>query len=387
MTEVFVQTPGGAYAIRVGSGLLATLGAEVKRVLPTVTKLLVLTDETVGALYGDAALASLRAAGLASALVAVPAGESSKSIAQLGQLWAACAEAGLDRSSCIIALGGGVVGDLAGFVAATYMRGIPFVQVPTTLLAGVDSSVGGKTGIDLPQGKNLVGAFHQPVLVLMDVALLRTLPPRELSAGLAEVVKHGIIRDPALLDWLEREAAAVLACQPERLAELLAWNCRIKAAVVGQDERESGLRAILNFGHTIGHALEAIVGGQAEAGAGDSARPGASAGAKGPVGAWVHGECVAVGTVGALVLSQAVGLLQETALRPRIEALLERLHLPTRFPAHVTAEAVLPFIARDKKATKGRPTWVLAQRAGEVLLSADVSDAEVLAALAYLKAQ
>lgn len=369
MTELMVETPGGSYPIKIGAGLLASLGAEVKALLPRVTKLLVLTDETVGSLYGESALGALSAAGLSAELVAVPSGEGSKSLAQLGRLWEACAEAGLDRSSAIIALGGGVVGDLAGFVAATYMRGIPFVQVPTTLLAGVDSSVGGKTGIDLPQGKNLVGSFHQPVLVLMDVALLRSLPPRELSAGLAEVVKHGIIQDPALLDWLEGEAEAVLACAPDRLAELLAWNCRIKAAVVGQDERESGLRAILNFGHTVGHALEAIVGGQAEG------------------GAWVHGECVAVGTVGALYLSKAVGLLQEENLLPRIEALLRRLHLPTRFPSHVTAEAVFPFIARDKKATKGRPKWVLAQRAGEVLLSSDVRDEDVMAALAYLKAQ
>jgi 3-dehydroquinate synthase len=365
MTEVLVQTPGGSYPIKVGAGILPQLGAEVKALLPLVTKLLVLTDETVGRLHGEAALAALAAAGLEASLVAVPAGEGSKSVTQLGRLWEACAEAGLDRSSCIIALGGGVVGDLAGFVAATYMRGIPFVQVPTTLLAGVDSSVGGKTGIDLPQGKNLVGSFHQPILVLMDVELLRTLPQRELSAGLAEVVKHGIIRDPGLLDWLEREAAAVLACDPVRLAELLAWNCRIKAAVVGQDERESGLRAILNFGHTIGHALEAVVGGHVE-------------------GAWVHGECVAVGTVGALRLSGEVGLLVESALLGRIEALLTRLHLPIRFPAHVTAADVLPYIARDKKATKGRPKWVLAERAGRVLVTADVTAEQVMAALAYL---
>lgn len=385
MTEVQVETPGGCYAIKVGSGLLATLGEEVQHVLPKVTKLLVVTDANVGALHGAEALAALRSAGLDASLATVPAGEATKSIEWLGRLWAACAEAGLDRSSGIIALGGGVVGDLAGFVAATYMRGIPFVQVPTTLLACVDSSVGGKTGIDLPQGKNLVGSFHQPVLVLIDVDLLRSLPRRELSAGLAEVVKHGIIQDPALLDWLEREAEAVLACAPDRLAQLVAWNCRIKAAVVGQDERESGLRAILNFGHTIGHALEAVVGGQAAEGA--VVAVGAEAVIGPETGYWVHGECVAVGTVGALFLSQELGLLAEAALLPRIEALLRRLHLPTRFPAHVSAEAVRPYIARDKKATKGRPKWVLAERAGSVLLSGDVSDEAVIAALAYLTAQ
>lgn len=388
VTEVPVETPGGSYLIRVGSGLLATLGEAVQRVLPKVTKLLVLTDANVGALHGAAAVEALRSAGLDASLLTIPAGESSKSLDQLGRVWEACAEAGLDRSSGIIALGGGVVGDLAGFVAATYMRGIPFVQVPTTLLACVDSSVGGKTGIDLPQGKNLVGSFHQPVLVLIDVDLLRTLPGRELSAGLAEVVKHGIIQDAALLDWLEREAEAVLACAPDRLAELVAWNCRIKAAVVGQDERESGLRAILNFGHTIGHALEAVVGRQADGGAVVAVGAEAVINPQGEAaGHWVHGECVAVGTVGALFLSQALGLLEEAALLPRIEALLQRLDLPTRFPAHVPAKAVLPYIARDKKATKGRPKWVLAQRAGSVLLSTDVTDEAVMAALAYLTAQ
>lgn len=368
--EVQVVTPGGSYEIRVGDGLLASLGNEVRRVLPKVTKSLVITDANVGALYGEAVLTSLHAAELEPTLVTVPAGESTKSVEQLGRLWAACAEAGLDRSACIIALGGGVVGDLAGFTAATYMRGIPFIQVPTTLLAGVDSSVGGKTGIDLPQGKNLVGSFHQPALVLIDVELMRSLPRRELSAGLAEVVKHGIIQDPDLLDWLEQEAEALLAYQPMHLATLVAWNCRIKAAVVGQDERESGLRAILNFGHTIGHALEALVGGQA---------------ADGVAEPWVHGECVAVGMIGALQLSGAVGLLAEPALQGRIEALLSKLHLPTRFPAGVDAEALLPYIARDKKATRGRPKWVLAERAGSVQLTADVSNEQVMAALAYLQ--
>lgn len=367
MAEVRVETPGGAYWIKIGAGLLGALGAELKAVLPKVTQVLIITDETVGRLHGEAALGALQRAGLRAAIATVPAGEASKSLAQLGALWERCAELGLDRSSAIVALGGGVVGDLAGFVAATYMRGIAFVQVPTTLLAVVDSSVGGKTGIDLPQGKNLVGSFHQPALVLADVDLLRTLPAREVSAGLAEVVKHGIIQDAALLDWLESHAEAILALDRDPLSELLAWNCRIKGAVVGQDERESGLRAILNFGHTIGHALEAVVGGHVEA------------------GGWVHGECVAVGTVGALVLSQAVGLLEEPALIGRVEALLQRFRLPVRFPAGLDPTAILPYLARDKKATGGRPKWVLARAAGSVLLSADVNEAQLQTALAYLK--
>jgi 3-dehydroquinate synthase len=368
MTEVQVATPGGSYAIKVGAGLLPSLGAELKALRPRVTQILIISDETVAALHGSAALGALGNAGLSASLVTVPTGEGSKSLAQLGALWERCAEAGLDRASCIVALGGGVVGDLAGFVAATYMRGIAFVQVPTTLLAVVDSSVGGKTGIDLPQGKNLVGSFHQPILVLADVDLLATLPEREISAGLAEVVKHGIIRDPGLLDWLEQNAEAILALEKGRLSELLAWNCRIKASVVGQDERESGLRAILNFGHTIGHALEAVVGGHVAA------------------DGWVHGECVAVGTVGALVLSQAVGALQEPALIGRTEALLRRFRLPVRLPDGFESKAILPYLARDKKATGGRPTWVLAERAGSSLLTADVTEAQVLTALAYLEA-
>jgi 3-dehydroquinate synthase len=397
MAEVLVNTPGGSYWIKIGPGLLAQLGQEVTAVLPRVTQALVITDETVGPLYGEAALAALRAAAIPATVVTVPSGEGAKSVAMAGWLWERCAEAGLDRSSCIIALGGGVVGDLAGFVAATYMRGIAFVQVPTTLLAGVDSSVGGKTGIDIPQGKNLVGAFHQPALVLQDVALLRSLPQRELAAGMAEVVKHGVMRDPALLDWVEREAERILAAEPSLMTDLLARNVQIKASVVGQDERESGLRAILNLGHTIGHALEAVVGVQAEPGAdGALADPGVR-GASVELGArgapaegwragppWVHGECVAVGLVGALVISRAVGVLEEPQLIERVERLLTRLGLPVRFPPQVPAEAILPFVARDKKATGGRVKWVLCRRAGEVLLSADVTAAQVQGALDYL---
>lgn len=293
-------------------------------------------------LYGPAVLDSLRSAGYRVSSVDVPSGEENKSLAQLGRLYDAFAEAGLDRGSAVVTLGGGVVGDLGGFAAATYLRGIEFVQVPTTLLAQVDASVGGKTGIDLPAGKNLAGAFHQPRLVLVDLDTLRSLPEREFRAGLAEVVKYGVIYDSEFFDYLESNRAALESHQPDVLEHVIGRCCEIKAEVVGQDERESGLRAILNYGHTVGHAVEAV----AEF-------------------AYLHGECVSIGMRAANRLSERLTGLSPAESR-RIEGLLEACGLPTRLTTALPEESLLRTMLRDKKVRSGELRFVLASRIGRV---------------------
>jgi 3-dehydroquinate synthase len=350
MLKVGVELGVRGYDILIGGGLIPRLGELVREALPRARRALIITDTHVGPHYGATAKASLEAAGIQTVKATVPAGEAAKSLAQAYQLYTSCVSAGLERSSVIVALGGGVVGDLAGFVAATYLRGIPFVQVPTTLLAQVDSSVGGKTGVDLPQGKNLVGAFHQPSLVVADLDTLKTLPRREFVAGLAEVVKHAVIRDPGLLRVLEDEADRLLHLDPDVLGPVVEANCRIKAAVVAADETEQGLRAILNFGHTVGHALEAGLG----------------------YGTWLHGECVAVGMLAATAIARQVGVLRDLELPVRLERLLARLGLPTRLPDGVGLEQLAPLMARDKKVEAGRIRWVLPVRPGEVVITPQV---------------
>ena len=257
MRTVKVPLGDRSYPIKIGNGLLPRLGGECRR-LKLGERCGVVTDRTVGPLYAKAALASLRQAGFAPVELRVPAGETAKSLRTIQACYDQLAKHRLERSSFIVALGGGVVGDIAGFLAASYLRGIGFVQVPTTLLAQVDSSVGGKVGVNLKAGKNLVGAFYQPRLVLCDLDTLKTLPKRELRAGLAEVIKYGIIDDAALFRRLERTLPGLLLLDAKGTAHIVAHSCQIKAKVVAQDEREGGLRAILNYGHTIGHALEAV---------------------------------------------------------------------------------------------------------------------------------
>lgn len=330
-----------SYPIFIGPDLIDRLGTlTAERLVPG--GLLVVTDEIVGAIYLERALKSLGEAGFRPTAVVIPSGESSKDLSQAQRLYDAALDAGLDRRGAIVALGGGVVGDLAGFMAATYLRGVPFVQVPTTLLAQVDSSVGGKVGINLPRGKNLVGAFHQPTLVVADVASLRTLAPREVSAGLAEVVKHGVIADPGLLDRLEAEVQAIRAMILPVMAEVVERNCRIKASVVREDEREEGRRAILNFGHTLGHAIEKVAG----------------------YGRFLHGEAVAVGMPAAARVASALGILKDPALVNRLEALLQAFDLPIR-AAGLDPIQVLQAMEFDKK---GRLRWILPVAAGEVII-------------------
>lgn len=361
MATVRVNLGDRSYDIEIGSGILDSLGPLLKKAVPRATRALVIGDANTGPLYGDSAVSSLREAGIAASMVTVPAGEQSKSLQTAGQLYDDCLNAGLERSSAIVALGGGVVGDLAGFVAATYLRGLPYVQVPTTVQAQVDASVGGKVAVDLPGGKNLVGAFHQPRLVVADVATLSSLPRRQVSSGLAEVVKHGVIQDPPFFDFLEESAKRVLALDPSLLGQVIERNCRIKGFVVEADETESGLRAILNYGHTVGHAIEAL--------------------------RWesmLHGECVAIGMVAAARIALAAGVLTDAAFIPRLVALLDRLRLPVRLP--VAPAELLPVMYRDKKVDAGRIRWVLPVRMGEVTVQ-PVDDSLVLEALQRWQAE
>lgn len=350
MAQLRVELGDRSYSILVERGLIPRLGPLVKAVLPRARRALIITDTNVGPRFGAIARASLEQAGIATMKAKVPAGEASKSLAQAYNLYTACVSADLERSSVIIALGGGVIGDLAGYVAATYMRGIPFVQVPTTLLAQVDSSVGGKTGVDLPEGKNLVGAFHQPALVLADLDALTSLPRKELASGLAEVVKHAVIKDAGFFRFLESATQPILDLDPSMMTLVVENNCRIKAAVVGADEREGGLRAILNFGHTVGHALEAHMG----------------------FAGWRHGECVAVGMLAATLIAREVHVLQEPDLPVRLERLLQKLGLPTRLPPGVTPEMLAPLMQRDKKVDSGQIRWILPVRIGEVTIHSEV---------------
>ncbi len=302
---------------------------------------------------------SLSAAGNTPQVLAVPSGEASKTLATVAQLYSGFAAARLDRKSLIVAVGGGVLGDMAGFAAASYMRGLDFVQVPTTLLAQVDSSVGGKTGVDLPEGKNLVGAFHQPLLVLIDPDTLRTLPDRELRAGLAEVIKYGIIYDEAFFLRVAEQMSRLLSGDTDALACIIARSCAIKADVVGQDEREQGLRAILNFGHTIGHALEAVTRYER----------------------YKHGEAIAIGMVSACLIGQQVGVTPPLVTQQTI-GILQAAGLPTAFPADIGADAILEAAQQDKKTLGGRLRFVLASAVGVVQPGCDVPETAIRAALA-----
>jgi 3-dehydroquinate synthase len=350
VAEVWVELGAHRYPIYVGAGLLSQLGKLVQGRLPRARRALIITDTSVGPLYGAAVREALEGAGIAVHKATVPAGETSKTLAQAYSLYTACVKAGLERSSVIIALGGGVVGDLAGFVAATYLRGIPFVQVPTTLLAQVDSSIGGKTGVDLPEGKNLVGAFHQPSLVVADTDVLQSLPKREVAAGMAEVIKHAVIRDEEFLKYLEVYAGSILALEAPVMEKVVEQNCRIKAEVVSADPTEQGLRAILNFGHTVGHAVEASVG----------------------YGQWLHGECVACGMVAATAIGRFASIVQEQDLQVRLERLLTRFGLPTRLPPGLDLASLETLMRRDKKVADGQLRWVMPVKAGEVIVTADV---------------
>ncbi len=348
-----------SYDIHIGTDLIGR--ADTFAGLPTASTGVIVTNEVVAPLY----LASLRAAlsGRHARVldVVLPDGESHKHWQTLQTIFDRLLETGCDRKTVLYALGGGVVGDMTGFAAACYMRGVPFVQVPTTLLAQVDSSVGGKTGINHPLGKNMIGAFHQPLRVVCDLDALRSLPEREFSAGMAEIIKYGPIADMAFLGWIEDHIEALMARDPAHVAHAVRRSCEIKAQVVGADERESGLRAILNFGHTFGHAIEAGMG----------------------YGAWLHGEAVGCGMVMAARLSQALGLVDE-AFVERLKRLVARAGLPVVAPVldpARNAERYLELMRVDKKAEAGEIRFVLIDPPGRASMR-PASDAVVAGVIA-----
>lgn len=324
MDTVKVALGERSYDISLGVGILDTLGL-LCRDLELSGTAAVVSNTTVAPLYYDRVRASLVAAGYRVVLIALPDGEGFKNSATLNLIYDGLVDASLDRGSFIVALGGGVIGDMAGFAAASYLRGIPFVQVPTTLLSQVDSSVGGKTGINHPKGKNLIGAFYQPRAVLIDVTTLDSLPEREYLSGLGEIVKYGAVLDPGFFDFLEQNSELLLARDKDALIQAVARSCTIKARVVESDEREGGVRAVLNYGHTLGHAVETLTG----------------------YARYLHGEAVAIGMVQAARVSRSLGFCSEADCE-RIDALLQRFGLPRElpaFPAHAYAEA----LSHDKK--------------------------------------
>ena len=344
MDTLKVELGSRSYPILIGAGLLAQ--AEVLRPLVPGRDLLIVTNTTVAPLYLSALIASLPERRRLE--VILPDGEVHKTLENASRVLDALVVNRFGRDSTVIALGGGVVGDLAGFAAACYQRGVAFVQVPTTLLAQVDSAVGGKTGVNHPGGKNLIGAFHQPVAVLSDTATLATLPPRELRAGLAEVIKYGLMCDAQLFEWLEKHIEELLANRPDALAHVVRRSCEIKAMIVGRDEREErGDRALLNLGHTFGHAVESATGYRK----------------------WLHGEAVGAGLVMAAAMSRELGLVNPEEL-VRVHTLVERAGLPTR-SAGVAPATVLEHMRIDKKVLAGRMRLVLLRRIGNAFMTAD----------------
>lgn len=347
-----VTASTGAYEVHCRWGALDDLGV-LMRDAGLRGAAYVITDTGAGPVACERALASLRAAGFEPGALTVPAGESSKSLDTVREAYDWLLDHRAERGSAIVALGGGVIGDLAGFVAATYLRGVPFVQAPTSLLAMVDASIGGKVGVDHPRGKNLIGAFYPPRLVVQDTSLLTSLPERFLREGFAEVIKHGLIQDPPMLDVLERDAARLLAVEPELTTEIVARNAAIKAKVVSEDEREGGLRAILNYGHTVGHAIEAATGYERV----------------------LHGEAISVGMMAAAGIGERMGITPP-AIRERQARLLSLYGLPQRLPG-VHLDAVLGATRLDKKVSGGRIRWVLLEDAGRPVLRDDVPDGVV----------
>ena len=346
MQTMNVALGARSYPIYIGAGLLTHANLIVDRLARK--KAAVITDSNVAPLYLLPFQRALEAAGVEIVSITIPDGESQKQWETLNRIFDALLQHRCDRGTALIALGGGVVGDITGFAAAVYQRGVPFVQVPTTLLAQVDSAVGGKTAINHPHGKNMIGAFYQPVAVVADTDTLNTLPPRELGAGLAEVIKYGLIRDPDFFDWLESNMPRLLRREPEALAYAIERSCANKAEVVAVDERETGPRALLNLGHTFGHAIETATG----------------------YGTWLHGEAVAAGMVLAARLSRRLGFLDDASARRAI-ALIEKAGLPVKAP-ELGLERYLELMGHDKKVEGGRIRFVLLKRIGEAFVSDQV---------------
>ncbi|MBE7496805.1 MAG: 3-dehydroquinate synthase [Verrucomicrobiaceae bacterium] len=355
---VFVNLGPRSYIVQVGRDLLKTTGQEVNKKLGDRTRCAVITDSNVAPLYAETVLNSLREAGKQPHLITVPAGEASKSLSSSETVLSEMARAGLDRKSFAVALGGGVIGDLGGFCAAIYQRGIPYVQMPTTVLSQVDSSVGGKTGVNLPDAKNMVGAFHQPVLVIADVDTLASLPDREWNEGFAEIIKHAAIKDPSLYDQID-----ALADGKGDLAAVIRRNIAIKAAIVEADEFETiGTRALLNFGHTLGHAIEAAAG----------------------YGKMLHGEAISLGLRAAAWLSTQISSLTSEHYE-RITGLLRRCDLPVVLGPEFDTDEIMRIARMDKKYDKGSIRFVLLRKPGDAYVSKDVIEGHLKQALDELR--
>jgi 3-dehydroquinate synthase len=355
MRSITVELGSRSYTIHIGADLLRRPDI----IAPQVTgrQAAIVTNDRVAPIYLSSLSKDLARYGKVVIEVVLPDGEQTKNWQTLNRIYDCMLEHGCERSTTVIALGGGVIGDLAGFAAATYQRGVAMIQLPTSLLAQVDSSVGGKTGINHPLGKNMVGAFHQPRLVIADTSALATLPDRELKSGIAEVIKYGLIRDIAFFDWLEENVERLLARDTDALIHAIERSCLNKAAVVAADETETGMRALLNLGHTFGHAIEAGVG----------------------YGAWLHGEAVAAGMVMAADLSCRLGWLVESDVR-RVRELLDRAGLPTCGPG-LGSDRYLQLMALDKKVTHGRLRLILLEALGKAIITSDAPPEEVRAAI------
>lgn len=356
-----VELDERSYPIHIGDGIVERIGELLaEQGIRTSSPLFLVTDRNVAELHLARVETLLGQAGYRTAVYIAEAGEKTKSLLVLEEIIGRALEAGLDRNSVFIALGGGVVGDLTGFVAASYMRGVRFVQIPTTILAH-DSSVGGKVAVNHPLAKNIIGAFHQPELVLFDTSLLQTLPPRDVRSGLAEVVKHGLIWDAEFTAWCREHASSLLALDPEALQKALYFGCRVKAQVVSQDEREQGLRAILNLGHTIGHALEAVAG----------------------YGELTHGEAIAIGMTGAARLAVKLGHSED--IHAVTKSLMQQFQLPVSIPQSYDTERIMSAMQKDKKFKEGKMVFIIPTAIGKVEINKGITANLVRAVVEELK--
>jgi 3-dehydroquinate synthase len=353
METIRVELGDRSYTITIGNTILKGIGDQLKS-LNLSPKIAVVSNPTVFALYGEQVADSIREAGFDLLTVTIPDGEEHKNLATLQQIYNELLRYKLDRKSALVALGGGVVGDITGFAASTYMRGIAYVQIPTTLLAQVDSSVGGKTGVDHELGKNMIGAFWQPGLVWIDVDTLKTLPMRQLLAGLAEVIKYGVIYDNELFAFLEGNKDRILNLDENALIHIIRRSCEIKAAVVSHDERESGLRAILNYGHTIGHAIETVTG----------------------YTKFLHGEAIAIGMYLEARLAEMLNLIDEEQVS-RIKSLISSYGLPCEKPADIKPQSIFLSMQLDKKAVAGELKFILPEKIGNVRIQKNVPEKSI----------
>lgn len=356
MQRLNIDLSERSYEILIGSGLLSRVGELLSQTLKP-SRIVLVTHPSLNRLYGDKVTSGLKGQGWDTDIIEIPEGETSKTLKQAEKIYDRLLDFKCDRKSVLVALGGGVIGDLVGFVAATYQRGIPFVQVPTTLLSQVDSSVGGKTAVNHPKGKNMIGAFYQPRLVIADLDTLHTLPANEFRAGLAEIIKYGVISDPALFEYLEKNTEKILKLDPQCLTHIIETSCAIKAGVVEKDERESYYRMILNFGHTLGHAIEALTG----------------------YSKFIHGEAVAIGMVHAAKLSHLLGKCSEEVPK-RLRKLVEKFGLPADMP-ELESQSIIESLYHDKKTMNQKIKFILVKEIGEIEIIEDMPESDILKVL------